>query len=76
MIPGATRVCARIGVRRTRFAHSGNAVKDFDRDFLGWVPLYAVNPFWVPRPRLCVGVSSNVKRIRTPTQSRGRGTPI
>jgi len=28
----------------------------------------------VPRPRLCVGVSSNVKRIRTPTQSRGRGT--
>jgi hypothetical protein len=29
---------------------------------------------WVPRPRLCVGVSSNVKRIRTPTQSRGRGT--
>jgi hypothetical protein len=30
---------------------------------------------WVPRPRLCVGVSSNVKRIRTPTQSRGRGTP-
>jgi hypothetical protein len=32
--------------------------------------------FWVPRPRLCVGVSSNVKRIRTPTQSRGPGTPI
>ncbi len=28
----------------------------------------------VPRPRLCVGVSSNVKQIRTPTQSRGRGT--
>ncbi len=24
----------------------------------------------MPRPRLCVGVSSNVKRIRTPTQSR------
>jgi hypothetical protein len=35
----------------------------------------AVNLFWVPRPRLGVGVSSNVKRIRTPTQSRGRGTP-
>jgi REP element-mobilizing transposase RayT len=30
--------------------------------------------FRVPCPRLCVGVSSNVKQIRTPTQSRGRGT--
>jgi hypothetical protein len=29
---------------------------------------------WVALPRLCVGVSSSVKRIRTPTQSRGRGT--
>ncbi len=28
----------------------------------------------MPRPRLCVGVSSHVKRVRTPTQSRGRGT--
>jgi hypothetical protein len=39
------------------------------------VPLYVVKPFrrfWVPRPQLGVGVSSNVKRIRTPTQSRGR----
>ena len=51
-------------------------MKDFDRVFLGWVPPYAVNPFWVPRPRLCVGVSSNVKRIHTPTQSRGREHPI
>ena len=30
--------------------------------------------FRVPRPRLGVGVSSNVKLIRTPTQGRGRGT--
>src|ERR1700677_4760504 len=29
---------------------------------------------WVPRPRLCVGVSSTVERVRTPTQSRGCGT--
>ena len=28
----------------------------------------------MPRPRFCVGVSSNVRRIRTPTPSRGRGT--
>jgi hypothetical protein len=28
---------------------------------------------WVPRPRLGVDVSS-IKRIRTPTQNRGRGT--
>ena len=51
---------------------------------LNGVPLYAVNPFFnekseqspsrVPRPRLCVGVFSNVKRDSPPTQSRGRGT--
>jgi hypothetical protein len=34
-----------------------------------------VSLFWVPRPRLGVGVSSNVKRIRTPTQSRGAWHP-
>ena len=37
--PARDGVCRRIGVRAARFAHSGNAVQDFDRVFLGWVPL-------------------------------------